>query len=460
MYKTTVPAFWRSQISVIAKDKAYRYSALNAVVQAASLLLASLIIVTRLSPEVQGYYYTFLSVAALSVFIELGFSQCIIQFTSHEAAHLKVSDSGLLTGPSHHQHRLLSVGKLTIIWYIISSFLVMILVGFGGFIFFNINQLGQHQTPVAWQAAWWLLCLSIALNLIPQALLLLLDGCNKIDWSNRVRFIASTLRAIVLIAALLSGFGLYAPGLAGLCYAASALLPVLMIWRALWVQILRFRGKGMYSDIWRKELLPFQWRIAISWAAGFFSSSVFNPILFSYHGPAEAGRFGLTVALVQGIAGVSAAWGGTKTSAYGMLVSRRENAALDILWRNTTIVSVAIASALGLIFIACRIVLPLFSPVISERVLALSGCFALVVSAMLQQVISGQSFYLRAHKQEPFLVASVLSGLLCAVLALILGVLYAGKGISFGMMIVAVFSIFYCTAVFQRKRYLWSNAHH
>jgi hypothetical protein len=427
------------------------------VVQAASLLLASLIIVTRLSPEVQGYYYTFLSVAALSVFVELGFGQCIIQFTSHEAAHLKVSDSGLLTGPSHHQNRLLSIGRLTIIWYLVSSILVMIIVGFGGFLFFNTSQQTQHQSPVVWQAAWWLLCLSIAVNLIPQALLLLLDGCNKIGWSNRVRFTASALRAGVLIVALLSGFGLYAPGLAGLTYAVSALFPVVMCWRTLWGQMLRFRGGLVYSNIWKKELFPFQWKIAISWVAGYFSSSVFNPILFSYHGAAEAGRFGLTLALVQGIAGVSAAWGGTKTSRYGMLVSRREIAALDSLWRNTTIVSVAIAGALGLLFITSRIVLPLFSSIFSERVLALSGCFALVVSAMLQQVISGQAFYLRAHKQEPFLAASVISGLLCTVFALILGVPYAGQGISFGMMIVAVFSVFYCTAVFQRKRRLWND---
>lgn len=449
--------YLRNQIKVIVMDSAYCYSAFNAVVQGGSLLVASLIIIKKLSPEVQGYYYTFLSVAALSIFVELGFGQCIVQFTSHEAAHLEIGNSGLITGPNHHKKRFLSICKLAIYWYLMSSILIMIFVGLGGYIFFKLNQQGQYPSPVVWETAWWLLCLSIAVNLVAQSLLLLLDGCNKMNVSNRVRFFASVVRATVLIVALWGGLGLYALGLASLCYAVSALLPIVISWRTLWLEIINFGSSDVYFDIWRKEMLPFQWRIAISWVAGYFCFSVFNPILFSFHGAAEAGRFGLTWALVQGISGVSSAWGGTKISTYGMLISRREIGKLDALWKNTTIFSVAIAGALGFLFIAFRMTLPLFSSIYSDRMLSLPGCFALVISIVLQQVVSGQAFYLRAHKQEPFLAPSVVSGLLCAALALILGISDAGQGISLGMLIVAVFSVFYCSAVFQRKRRLWYN---
>ena len=44
-----------------------------------------------LSPELQGYYYTFNSLIALQVFAELGLNFAIIQFASHEMAQLTLA---------------------------------------------------------------------------------------------------------------------------------------------------------------------------------------------------------------------------------------------------------------------------------------------------------------------------------------------------------------------------------
>ncbi|MBT6902530.1 MAG: hypothetical protein HOA32_16150, partial [Nitrospina sp.] len=43
-----------------------------------------------LSPEIQGFYYTFLSLIALQSFVELGFYIVITQFASHEWASLEL----------------------------------------------------------------------------------------------------------------------------------------------------------------------------------------------------------------------------------------------------------------------------------------------------------------------------------------------------------------------------------
>ena len=45
------------------------------------------------SPQVQGYYYTFATLLALQVFVELGIGAVIQQFASHEWAKLKRTDS-------------------------------------------------------------------------------------------------------------------------------------------------------------------------------------------------------------------------------------------------------------------------------------------------------------------------------------------------------------------------------
>jgi hypothetical protein len=38
---------------------------------------------------------------------------------------------------------------------------------------------------------------------------------------------------------------------------------------------------GQHAIDWWKEVWPFQWRIAISYACGFFIFQLFNPVLFS-----------------------------------------------------------------------------------------------------------------------------------------------------------------------------------
>src|ERR1035438_10727403 len=66
----------------------------------------SILLITRyFSPKIQGYYYTFGSVVAIQAFLELGFSQCIIQFASHEFAHLQFGSGGTLAGDPRAQIR-------------------------------------------------------------------------------------------------------------------------------------------------------------------------------------------------------------------------------------------------------------------------------------------------------------------------------------------------------------------
>ena len=53
---------------------------------------------------------------------------------------------------------------------------------------------------------------------------------------------------------------------------------------------------------WRTEIWPLQWRIGVQGALSWFHLSLFVPVLFYYHGPGEAGQFGMTwhiVALLQ-----------------------------------------------------------------------------------------------------------------------------------------------------------------
>ena len=78
-------------------DRAIAYALLSKVWLLFAGPITLYLISLYLTPEMQGFYYTFLSLVALQVFIELGFYVVITQFASHEWAHLSFGE--LFTRP-------------------------------------------------------------------------------------------------------------------------------------------------------------------------------------------------------------------------------------------------------------------------------------------------------------------------------------------------------------------------
>src|ERR1035441_10400772 len=108
------------------------------------------------SAEEQGYYYTFSSVLALQWFLELGFSTCIVQFASHEFAHLTILSQGWIEGDARAKSRMVSVGRLAMQWYGVMAVLFVAVVGVCGHAFFS----AKGATSVGWVLPWWLLCVT------------------------------------------------------------------------------------------------------------------------------------------------------------------------------------------------------------------------------------------------------------------------------------------------------------
>ena len=88
-----------------------------------------------LSPEEQGYYYTFLTLLGLSMFLELGLGIILTNFASHEFSNLKWNHNNLI-GNSSSLDRSYSLIKKTILWFTLLALLFFILmIGIGVFFF-------------------------------------------------------------------------------------------------------------------------------------------------------------------------------------------------------------------------------------------------------------------------------------------------------------------------------------
>ena len=87
-------------------------------------------IIIYLSPEQQGLWYTFGSLAALSGLAELGFTLLISQLVSHEFSSLGLK-SGYVIGKKHARDKLFSLIKfsLKMYFYIIPAACIILTVG-------------------------------------------------------------------------------------------------------------------------------------------------------------------------------------------------------------------------------------------------------------------------------------------------------------------------------------------
>jgi len=95
------------------------------------------LVVRYLTPDQQGYYYTFASILAMQIFFELGMSYVVMQFASHEMAGLTWSNTGTVEGEATAKSRLHSLLVLVMKWYGVIAILLLVVILPVGWLFFR-----------------------------------------------------------------------------------------------------------------------------------------------------------------------------------------------------------------------------------------------------------------------------------------------------------------------------------
>ena len=388
-----------------------------------------------LTPEIQGYFYAFAGVVAMQVFLEMGFSQNILQFASHEFAKLHFTAAQTVEGDPVAKSRLISLGRLAFGYYAVAAGLFLLAVGIGGHIFFTIS----GKPGIHWQGAWWIIAVTAALALAINPAWALLNGCNQVAVVAKFNFWAALASFAANAVALISGAGIYASAMGA---AISLLFSVsYLIWR--WRHFFRqFLERPQHGEVsWAKEIWPFQWRIAVSWMSGYFVFDIINPIAFYFCGPVAAGQLGMSLQLTKMIANVSLQWIYTKAPRFGMLVARQAWVELDALWRRSTIQVIAFC-LLGLVsFVVAIPWVGHFFPKVPARLAPLPVNLWLA-GATIIQVMSGCLYMeVRAHKREPLMWMSVANAILSLVFILPLVQVWGitGEALGFALGTWAVF---------------------
>jgi uncharacterized membrane protein (DUF485 family) len=208
---------------------------------------------------------------------------------------------------------------------------------------------------------------------------------------------------------------------------------------------------------WRRELWPMQWKVGLSWLSGYFSFSLFTPVLFHYHGAVVAGQMGMTWALVTAVSAVSSTWVYSKVPRLGMMVARREFGVLDRLIVRLTVAAVSVACVMSLGIWIGLILLHSWGHPLASRVLSPLPAGLFLLATVLMQVSIPQSAYLRAHKKEPFLGLSLASGVLIAFTTWFLASQLTVTAVAAGYLCVVSVMVLVGTVIWNRCKSDWHN---
>jgi hypothetical protein len=429
--------------------------------------IGTLLLIARfLSPAEQGFYYTFYSLVTMQIVFELGFSVVILQNAAHEAAHLHFAPDGTITGPEREHGRLASLLQKALKWYTIAAVAMAATLIPVGVAFLRHVADKPHFGGVHFVRAWLLVVVASSCTFQIDPLFSFLEGCGFVPEVARTRFRQSLLSTVLGWSVFLLHLGLFAPGFFILGQAIAGGYFVYTK-RGLLLPLLRHASRRFRIQ-WAEEVWPFQWRIAVSWLAGYLTSQLFVPTVMNSRGPIEAGQLGMTLTVCATLTTLSVSWMNTKAAPFGQMISRKEYTKLDRIFFRTLAQSggAAVLACIGvwtvIEWLAFRQV-RLHNVLLASRLLPPVPLAMLFFGTIANVIVIAEALYLRAHKQEKFMVNSILGAVYCIPVAFVVGRLQTPHGGSWGIAACyaiggATIGLGYGTYTFLKWRRIWHTA--
>lgn len=461
--------FHRALFRKAGIDQAVGFAVISRIWQLLTGPVTQLLIVYSFSSATQDYYYAFNNMLGMQVFVELGLHVVLISVSSHEWSNLSLHH-GRIVGDASARSRLVSLGRKMMRWYGIAAVIFAATITVSGIYFFDGGataggSVTQARESVGWMLPWMALVLVNGLQLPLLPLTAILEGCNQLAVINRIRFFQALGGTFVVWIAIINGLGLWA-----LVASASVRLGYEFY-------LVAFRYRSFFEDFrtppqkdqvdWKVEILPLQWRIAVQGILLWLANSLPLLFVFKYRPEGEAAQLGMTWMILTGLQGASLAWIETRRPAFGALIAHEKYAELDrLFFRQTQLSMTAMTAAVaGFSLVVWWLGTRdewLFER-LSGRMLPIEATLLLSAAMVLMQFALCTNLYVRAHKRDPFLIASIISSLTVATLQVFFCRYFGNTGVALGYLLgVGCVQVPLWTLIWQQTRKEWhgKEGHH
>lgn len=370
----------------------------------------------------QGYFYTFQSLISLQVFFEMGLGQVLLQVASHEFAKVRGGSQSVIDASTNE--RLLAIVQHAFRWFRNASFLFLFLAAPAGIAYFSFFNDDASQ-QVAWAGPWLLSCIGQALVLFLMPLLVFREASGAVTEAVFWRFLGELVGYLALFAALYCQLGLYA--LPILFFVRGLVVLAFCINRSEFVRELtsKVMAPSDQNNFWKREVVPFQRRIAVSWLSGYLLFSSMPMIIFPIMGPEASARFGMTWTALLGIVSLSMALISVRVQSFCALIAQGDMVSLRYHYQRAAKGSFGLALFGVATLIVGLAVASWLNMEIAGRFLPLPEVCMLSIVALANQIVFAQAALVRATKNEPYVTTSVVGGMAQLILTIV-GTLFWG----------------------------------
>lgn len=382
--------------------------------------ISMILIPLYLSSEEQGYWYLFGSIAALSTFADLGFSNIVLQFSAHEFATLMIDDNGFLFGEEYNIKKIGSFFRFVVYWLsTICSIAYPIIIGIGIYFLARDNVLTIYLIP------WLIYSLGSLINFFNNSILSFLEGMNQISKIQKSRLTVAFLNTTIVVIGLTMHLQVYTIAIAMLMSASFMFFTIFKTFGKIVKQM--WSESKAFSYPWKKEILPLFKKYIISFASGYFLFQVYTPLMHLFHGAEYSGKVGITMSLVTAAFSFGNIFVYTITPQINILIEKKSWEALDRLFKKRLIVSLITYVFIWICFATFVHFFGTFAFIskILKRFLSYEGISVLATCYFFQLLINSWAIYLRGHKYEPFWLTGIF-----AAISVFLFTLLAGKFLS------------------------------
>jgi O-antigen/teichoic acid export membrane protein len=435
-------------------DRAIAYTFMARCISILGSTGTVLLIVHFLSPVEQGYYYALLSLVTLQAIFELGFSFVVQQLAAHESVHLHYASDGSLTGDPIAHAGLASVFQLTVRWYSRAAVVMVLVLIPLGWVFFSIHR--HSADNVVWHGPWIFAAIACSASFLLTPLYSFIDGCGQVRQVARMRLAEASAIAAMAWTTMAAHEGLYAPAMA---IVGSATVGLVFLWRRRQLLYELYRHSSHDHTIsWRREVWPFQWKIAVSWMCAYFTAQAFIPLLFSLRGPVEAGQMGMSLSITAYISILILSWISTKATPFGQLIARERFEELDHLFFRALRQSLVLVFLIATTCMAGVIAIQYAFPKLAGRMVSPSVFSLLLLTMMSGFVVQSLAIYLRSFKREPFLALYVTTAVLTLGLVLLTAKRWGNMGAAVSYAIATgIVGLAFAVLIFQRSRHRFAS---
>lgn len=387
--------------------------------QALSGFVTALLVAYFLSPEEQGYYYAIGSLLSSYVLLDLGLSGLLVQISARMFPGLELRAGGQLAPLGGPRSSFLAMVAWSRRWYAKASLLALLLIPIG-FVYFSYAKTGLQG--INWQWPWALVVIAVALSMPVYPLISIIEGTGHIAEAYLVRLAHYGLGALLAWVLLAYGLGLYAPAMAPLAVALTAIA---------W---LRLRHPALLDDAgsqagfsWRVQVWPLQKWVALSWLASYAFLNTPTLIVFYFNDAVSAGQLGLSIIIANILGSLCASWLIAKVPRITHLAAQgqgEDSKRLFLSEFRKAVLLMLVAYGAGI-----AAVWAIGSTPIASRILPPFELTLLFGVFMVFHGVSMLAVYFRANGQEPMALTATLSTLASVLLACFLATDYGLLGV-------------------------------